>query len=130
MTFAFDRARPRAPRRASLTPMIDVVFLMLVFFMLAARFGAEGALPLRLAAPQAGALWQGPPRLIEVSPEGLALNGVALPEAGLVAALVALMPAPGAQVLVRPVAGASVQRLVDVLGSLTDQGIARIAVVE
>ncbi|MEO0362761.1 MAG: biopolymer transporter ExbD, partial [Pseudomonadota bacterium] len=40
----FDLARaPR--RRPSLTPMIDVVFLLLVFFMLAARFGVELAMP-------------------------------------------------------------------------------------
>ena len=41
--FSFAVSRPR--RRPSLTPMIDVVFLLLIFFMLAARFGMEGALP-------------------------------------------------------------------------------------
>lgn len=38
--FAFGSPPPR--RRPSLTPMIDVIFLLVVFFMLAARFGAEG----------------------------------------------------------------------------------------
>jgi biopolymer transport protein ExbB len=40
--------RPRIRRRISLTPMIDVVFLLLVFFMLAARFGQDQALPLAI----------------------------------------------------------------------------------
>ena len=35
-------------RRIGLTPMIDVVFLLLVFFMLAARFGGTDAIPLTL----------------------------------------------------------------------------------
>ncbi|MEO1119875.1 MAG: biopolymer transporter ExbD, partial [Pseudomonadota bacterium] len=33
-------ARPRR-RLVSLTPLIDVVFLLLIFFMLAARFSVE-----------------------------------------------------------------------------------------
>ena len=38
----------RKRRRASLTPLIDVVFLLLVFFMLATSFGTEASLPLRI----------------------------------------------------------------------------------
>ena len=37
---------PRPRRKPSLTPMIDVVFLLLVFFMLAARFGQDVGLAL------------------------------------------------------------------------------------
>ncbi|MEM8656825.1 MAG: biopolymer transporter ExbD, partial [Pseudomonadota bacterium] len=40
----FDLGPPPPSRRPSLTPMIDVVFLLLVFFMLAARFGQDMAL--------------------------------------------------------------------------------------
>ena len=40
---------PRPARRPSLTPMIDVVFLLLVFFMLAARFGQDTRLPMSTA---------------------------------------------------------------------------------
>lgn len=35
----FDFAPAPARKRPSLTPMIDVVFLLLVFFMLTAHFG-------------------------------------------------------------------------------------------
>ncbi|MFC6760360.1 ExbD/TolR family protein [Sulfitobacter porphyrae] len=48
--FSFAIARPR--RRPGLTPMIDVVFLLLVFFMLASRFGQDRALPLSAGAAQ------------------------------------------------------------------------------
>ncbi|WP_296645235.1 ExbD/TolR family protein, partial [Roseinatronobacter sp.] len=45
--FAFEDTRPT--RKPSLTPMIDVVFLLLVFFMLASRFGHDMHLPLNAA---------------------------------------------------------------------------------
>lgn len=120
----------RAPRRPSLTPMIDVVFLLLVFFMLAARFGAEAAFPVMLAAPGAGAEWHGPPRLVEIAPEGVRLNGVALAEQDLAAALGPLMRGPEDPVLLRPVEGASLQRIVDVIGALSGAGLTALAVVE
>lgn len=55
----------RRRHKPSLTPMIDVVFLLLVFFMLASRFGQDVAidLPLGVASDRP---YQGPPRLIDV----------------------------------------------------------------
>ena len=38
----------------NLTPMIDVVFLLLFFFLVVSRFGAEGMLPARLPTVAAG----------------------------------------------------------------------------
>ena len=45
----FDFATQSRRRTPSLTPMIDVVFLLLVFFMLASRFGVDMEIPLNLA---------------------------------------------------------------------------------
>lgn len=129
-TFAFDSPRPRPPRRPSLTPMVDVVFLLLVFFMLAARFGVEGRLSIALTLPGQGAAWQGPPRLVEVTPAGLRLNGRETDAARLPAALAALMPGPEAPVLLRPVEGADLERLAEVIGLLAGAGLAGLAVVE
>jgi biopolymer transport protein ExbD len=122
---------PRAPRRRpSLTPMIDVVFLLLVFFMLAARFGQEGQLPLALAGAGAGD-WSGPPRLVDVLPEGQRLNGVAVEEGALSDALLALGAGEeGAMVLLRARNGAELQRLVAVIEALQAAGLDRLAVVE
>ena len=91
------RLAPAARRRRglNLTPMIDVVFLLLVFFMLVSRFGQLDGVPLALAGGAAPG-WSGAPRLVDVRPEGLSLNGTALDEAALIADLRRLMPAPDA----------------------------------
>jgi biopolymer transport protein ExbD len=120
----------RRRRRPNLTPMIDVVFLLLVFFMMAARFGAEATLDLALAVPGGAGDWQGPPRLVAVSPTGVALNGVPLPEADLPAALAPLMAGTGDAVVLRPADGADLQRLVDVVARLTAAGIGRLYVAD
>jgi biopolymer transport protein ExbD len=121
-------APPRARRRPSLTPMIDVVFLLLVFFMLAARFGVEGGLRLDLAGPGAADGYSGPPRLIDVLPEGQRLNGVPQDMAGLMAALPALMAGPEDIIVLRPRDGAALQRLVDLSGALAGAGFSRVVV--
>jgi biopolymer transport protein ExbD len=125
----FDFGPGRQARRPSLTPLIDVVFLLMVFFMLAARFGAERALPLMPAAGGGGA-WQGPPRLVEVAAGGLRLNGRAVPLDGLAAALGPLMPAPDSPVVLRPSEGAPVQALVDAMAVLRAAGMTRLVVLD
>lgn len=119
---------PIRRRRVSLTPMIDVVFLLLVFFILAARFGQPGAVPLSLAG--GGAAYDGPPRLISVAPDGLNLNGMAVGEAELAARLGALMDSPGDLIVLRAVDGTDLQRLVDVIGLLRGAGFGQVALVE
>jgi biopolymer transport protein ExbD len=118
------RLGPAPPRRrASLTPMIDVVFLLLVFFMLSARFGQDLALPLMLPGAMTSP-WEGPPRLVTVGAEGAALNGVPVPVSGLAAALAPLLPAPDAPVILRAGTGAALDDLVAVLDALRAGGIA------
>ncbi|NCQ23605.1 MAG: biopolymer transporter ExbD [Rhodobacteraceae bacterium CG17_big_fil_post_rev_8_21_14_2_50_63_15] len=124
--FGFGPAR--RPRRPSLTPMIDVVFLLLVFFMLAARFGQEMALPLTIGGT--GAEWSGPPRLIEIAEDVLRLNGASVALADLPEALDPLMTGPADAVVLRPMPGTSLQRLMDVTGALRGAGLSRLVVVE
>lgn len=109
--------------------MIDVVFLLLVFFMLAARFGLDNALPLSPALA-GGGNWQGAPRLVEVAPDGVRLNGVALPAEALAPELLALMPGLDAPVVLRPAGGASLQDLVSVLDRLSVAGIRTVVLAE
>ncbi len=125
----FSFAQPRQRRRPSLTPMIDVVFLLLIFFMLASRFGVDAALPLDLAVG-GDATYQGPPRLVDIAPEGLRLNGQPVTADGLADALAPLMQGPDDMVVLRPVDGADVQRLIDVAQALRDAGLTRLTVVE
>jgi len=121
---------PTSPRRRrpSLTPMIDVVFLLLVFFMLVARFGGTDGLSLLLSSPDGGNAYSGPPRLVSVLPEGVALNGQ--PVTDLPAALRPLMTSPQDIVVLRPASGTGVARLVEVLETLRKAGLTGLTVVE
>ncbi|MAY89161.1 MAG: indolepyruvate ferredoxin oxidoreductase [Pseudooceanicola sp.] len=124
-----DNAPRRARRRPSLTPMIDVVFLLLVFFMLASRFGLDAALRLPLASG-GGTAYDGPPRLVSVAPETLALNGQPVAIDVLAARLAQLMQAPGDIIVLRPADGATLQRVVAVADALRQAGFARVVLIE
>lgn len=117
-------ARPR--RKPSLTPMIDVVFLLLVFFMLASRFGADEILPLPLAS--GGGSYSGPPRLIDVAPEQVLLNGREVEN--LVAAVSPLMEGPGDTLILRGTDGATLQHIVNTAAELRAAGFTSIVLVE
>lgn len=124
ISFGMDRPR----RRPNLTPMIDVVFLLLVFFMLASRFGVDHALP--LAAAGAGGGYSGPPRLVELREDGLTLNGVAIAPEALEAGLSALMQGPDDAIVLRPRDGVTLQGLVVVMDDLAAAGFTRLVLVE
>jgi len=124
----FDFADRRPPRRPSLTPMIDVVFLLLVFFMLVSQVGREGGMP--LSAPGSGTVYQGPPRLIEITPAAVALNGRPVAPGDLAAALAPLTESPADVIVLRAADGATVQHLADVTGALTAAGFSRLVLAE
>ena len=113
-------------RRIGLTPMIDVVFLLLVFFMLAARFGATDAIPVGLAGT--GAPYEGPPRLVTLTPDAVLVNGILTPDP--VAALGPLMSDSDDTIILRTRDDASVQRLLDVMGTLRAAGWSSLVVLE
>ena len=124
----FSFAAPRPRRRPSLTPMIDVVFLLLIFFMLAARFGIDQAVPITMAGGAAG--YSGPPRLVDVAPDGVALNGQPVALEALAQALRPLTQSRDDMIVLRPRGTADVQRLLDVADVLRRAGFARLTVVE
>lgn len=127
MSFTF--AEPRRARRPGLTPMIDVVFLILVFFMLAARFSVEAALPIQLGGGSA-AEYSGPPRLISVGEDTLALNGVELRLPALLAEIERLTDRPDDALILRATQGTSLQAVIDILDSLRDAGFTNLVFVE
>lgn len=126
---SLDLASPRRARRPSLTPMIDVVFLLLVFFMLASRFGSEGAIV--VSGGQAGTSdYDGPPRLVDVLQNGVLLNGGDIRENTLAEQLETLMKAPGDVVVLRAKDGANTQRLIEVMEALGQAGYGNLVMVE
>jgi biopolymer transport protein ExbD len=114
-------------RRIGLTPMIDVVFLLLVFFMLAARFGVTDAIPVTLSGGAAQP-YDGPPRLITVLPDALRVNGIDTTDP--VASLTPLMGTQTDIILLRARDEASVQHLLDVMGTLRAAGWTNLVVLE
>jgi len=124
--FEFGADRPR--RRPNLTPMIDVVFLLLVFFMLASRFGTDMTLPLTVAGQGGG--YSGPPRLVDISPEALSLNGSPIAPEALAEALAALTEDPGDAIVLRARDEATLQQVISVMDVLKAAGFTRLVLVE
>jgi biopolymer transport protein ExbD len=128
MMFRFGpTARP--PRRPALTPMIDVVFLLLVFFMLAARFGQDVGLALAPAGQAAGS-YSGPPRLVEFAGGAVWLNGTKTDLADLPDALAPLMPSPDALIVLRPRDGANVQDVATLTDALRASDVSALVLME
>ncbi|MGA1561542.1 MAG: ExbD/TolR family protein [Gammaproteobacteria bacterium] len=131
MRLHFDAdVRPR--RWLSLTPLIDIVFLLLVFFMLATQFAREQALPLDVPgravassdASLSGAL------LVRVRATGevdIAGQGVTLDQ--LQQRVSALVSARGEEhrVILRSEQGLDLQRLVQVLDRVRDAGATHVS---
>lgn len=122
---------PRPRRKQNLTPMIDVIFLLLVFFMLAARFGLEDALPLQTAATAGAGSYSGPPRLIDLAADGgLRLNGQDIAPGDLATRLGPLVSAPSDPVLLRAGEGTALAVLLAVMDDLRAAGFLRLVLVE
>ncbi|WP_424986762.1 ExbD/TolR family protein [Microbulbifer sp. S227A] len=126
--FDFTEDRPR--RKPSLTPMIDVVFLLLVFFMLASRFGLDMHIPLNVAGTASGQGYSGPPRLIDIQPDALLLNGVALTPNALLAQIGELTAKPDDTIILRPAQGADLQRVITVMETLSAAGYSALVLIE
>ena len=117
--------RSRRRRALPLTPLIDVVFILLLFFLLAARLTAWQGLP--VDAGGAGGASGESALLVEVHPQGLRVSGAEIDMAGLLARVAAL---PDAPVALKAGAGAPVAALVAVLDGLAKAGVADVILVE
>lgn len=108
----------RRRRAISLTPLIDVIFLLLLFFMLSSTFTRFAELPLQNATTGAEPT-ETPPLFLRVEPGGLTLNGSALTVDALSVALSDQRQGDqDAVVLVSVTNGVTSQRLIDVLAVL------------
>lgn len=119
-------------RRPSLTPMIDVVFLLLIFFMLVARFGVDKVIDINLpSALGQNVQYEGAPRLVEIKSGNIvSLNGSQTALDQLSNKLRELMPSPNALIILRSSAEANTQDLLDVLLYLKSEKITNVSVLE
>ena len=106
------------PRRStlSLTSLIDVIFLLLLFFMLTSTFTRLGELELTTAPGAAGAA-QTPPVFVQLGPDSLRVNTRDTPLDTLRDVLTGQAGADGL-VLIALAEGVTAQRLGDVLAAL------------
>ncbi|WP_299392683.1 biopolymer transporter ExbD [Pelagibius sp.] len=127
------RLADRSGRRralVSLTPLIDVVFILLVFFMLASSFLDWRAIDLSTpAGTSAGAAMEGA-LLVEVLPARLRLSGEVLSIETLATRVTAqLRERPDRRVLVRPAEGVALQRVVQILDRLAAVGATDVSLI-
>lgn len=99
----------------SLTPIIDVVFLLLLFFMLASTFARHSHVDIAIAgaAPSAAGAQNLPMVLLSVSGTGdFLVNGESVPVDDIGAALARAAPGGKARIAVRPAGDATAQDIV------------------
>jgi biopolymer transport protein ExbD len=115
----------------SLTPLIDVVFILLVFFMLASSFLDWRYVTMDTPAARAPAPPSDVPALIlVVSRDGIRLENDAVSEAEAIAAASRhLQQHPGIAVRLQPEGETPLQAVMDVLDALAGAGLAPLVLV-
>lgn len=100
----------------SLTPLIDVVFLLLIFFMLASTFSRFSSLPLAVNSGQSHTNNSKKFVLVRVKKDGvIEVNGQTVPAEGLVKVIDDLAVEEGMKLFIKPLEEATVQDLVVVM---------------
>lgn len=134
MTTTTPQPRPRIDARShrvriSLTPLIDVVFILLVFFMLASSFLDWRAIPLDAPALSVTAASGEGALLVELrAPDELRLSGEPITPETLEQRLrERLEQRPEQRVLIQADAGVPLQRTVTVLDHVAAAGVSDVA---
>lgn len=111
-------------RKLSLTPLIDVVFLLLIFFMLASTFSKFTALDFAIGGKSTGAEKISEYMLLRIlSADELDLNGERLSLAEIRVKLEEQNKTKPPKLIIKPSKGATVQSLVKVIDLAKKAGI-------
>lgn len=112
----------------SLTPLIDVVFILLVFFMLASSFADWRAIDLIAPAAEGGSEPMTGTVLVDVRQDGIRMSGQPVTLDGMrIIARRHLDKDPDRLFIVRPVAGVALQSAVDVMDGLSSEGVSNLS---
>jgi biopolymer transport protein ExbD len=113
-----------------LTPLIDVVFILLIFFMLASNFIEWRSIELNVPGSAAGGPAWERALLVEVRPDGLRLSGESMPLELLVNRVGERVAVKADQrVLVKPSPGVPLQAAVEVLDRLSAIGVVELSLI-
>ena len=123
----FQPSRPRNDDERIL-PLINIVFLLLIFFMLAGRFSATD--PFQITPPQSVSEGQAATQdlVVQMAADGrLAVNGMLLDESALEAQVAQrLSGAEGVRVRLKADGGAAAVQVVAVMELLREAGVKRL----
>lgn len=124
-------SKPRRRRSLiGLTPLIDVVFILLIFFMLASRFLDWRAIDLSSAAETAVGAGAQEALLVEITGDGVRLSGAAVTLEELEReARNRLAGGEIERAIVKPAPGVPLQRTVDALDRLKAAGVSNMTLI-
>ena len=122
----FDFQRSFHRRRPSLTPIIDVVFLLLVFFMLASTFTVDRQVNLLSETIYGMSQYDENPRLIEIKNDKLLINGVEADDTVAIKRLEEITLDLSQIIIVQVLGGTSTQRMLDVIELLKSSGFSNL----
>lgn len=109
-------------RRLSLTSLIDVIFLLLLFFMLSSTFTKFAEIEIASSGSGSSAPASTEKAVfLSLKPDEVLVNGVATGFAELITAIKAIAPSARPTVLISVTDSVTSQRLVDVLNSFRDE---------
>lgn len=122
------KARTWRRRPVALTPLIDIIFLLLLFFMLSSTFTRFAEIPLMNAV--GGSTQDISPMFLQLRADDVSLNGVAMPLDTIVAAIRERGSEESATVLITLSGEVTSQRLVDLLSKLRSAPYLSVSVLE
>ena len=114
-----------------LTPMIDVLFIILIFFMLVSNFNLNRGISLQSGSSSEASLSRHTLAVVDLNEIRISLNGVEVERDFLVQKLHKLSKNNGEiQIFLRPSGKFSVQNIINLIDELTAQGLSNIYILD
>ena len=114
-----------------LTPMIDVLFIILIFFMLVSNFNLNRGISLQSGSSSEASLSRHTLAVVDLNEIRISLNGVEVERNVLVQKLHKLSKNNDEiQIFLRPSGEFSVQNIIDLIDELTAEGLSNIYILD
>jgi biopolymer transport protein ExbD len=121
---------PRRRARVSLTPLIDVVFILLVFFMLASSLLDWRSIELNTSAKAAATKSKSDSVIVDLLTDGIRISGETVALDTLADRMrTRIEKTPDQRVLLKPAPGVALQDAIVVLDRLTEAGVTNMSLI-